>query len=289
MHQKGFIDLHTHSYLSDGLDSPYQLVAKAQSAGIRVLAITDHNTLTSDFLKLQQAFPAMHLIPGCEVSCIYSFGQRTKELHVVALGCNPQHPKFASILARNNQFDRSIYINKLLARLQECNIYLGTYETLKAAYPETKHLGRKHLATEMFRRGYVNSIDDAFDIYIGAFGQRRAYVQNTASYISLEEAVDAIIASGGIAILAHLFYYSLTDEENRQLLAYFKQLAGDRGAMETNYAAYSTEQRAQLLQLAKEFDLAPSAASDYHGTDAETLAHQFPYEIYENLENHFRI
>lgn len=280
----GFVDFHTHSHLSDGYHTPEQLIEKAIQTGIRVLAITDHNTPIPNLSLLQAKYREIRLIPGCEISCIWRTSNFEKELHVVALGCDFNHPKIISLLKQNNLFDRAIYINRILTRLQDCNIYLGTYEQLKSRYPATHHLGRKHIAAEMVRLGYVNTIDEAFDLYIGAFGQKRAYVKNKANYVSLEDAVEAICASGGIAILAHLFYYQLSEEQNISLLKHFKHLVGNKGGLEVLYSAYSDLQRRTLQKLADEFQLLPSAGSDYHGTESETLSHHFPYEIYEAIE-----
>jgi predicted metal-dependent phosphoesterase TrpH len=132
------------------------------------------------------------------------------------------------------------------------------------------------IAKEMQRRGYVATADEAFDIYMGAHGQRLAYVANPLEYVSLEEGVEAILAAGGIPVLAHLYYYLLDAEGERTLVRRFKELAGDGAAMEVHYAAYTPEQRASLAALADEFGLMHSCASDFHGNlEGETLAHGF--------------
>ena len=128
----------------------------------------------------------------------------------------------------------------------------------------------------MMERGYVKSIDEAFDIYMGAHGQRLAYVANPLEYVSLEEGVEAILAAGGIPVLAHLYYYLLDAEGERTLVRRFRELAGDRAAMEVHYAAYSQAQREALAAIADEFGLMHSCASDFHGNlEGETLAHGF--------------
>jgi len=280
----GFVDFHTHSNLSDGTHSPEQLICHAIQAGITTLAITDHNTPLPNLPELQASYPAIHLVPGCEISCLSPINDQLKELHIVALGCDFSHPAMVSVLRKNTQFNRAIYINKILSRLADCNIYIGSYESLKERYPDTLHLGRKHIAAEMVRYGYVKTIDEAFDIYIGAFGQRLAYVKNTADYASLEETVNAILLSGGIAILAHLFYYQLPSESIYALLKYFKNLTGNRGGLEVFYAGYSDTQTAELQKLSLLFDFIRSAASDYHGTEHETLAHHYPSSIFEPMK-----
>ena len=265
-----YIDLHTHSCLSDGNLTPEALLAKAQEAGIGILALTDHNA-TADLTALRSAFPELKLIQGAEITCRYA----EQELHVVALGIDPDHPALRRVLERNNP-DRRPYLSAILDKLRSLGLDVGTYDDIQAANPESRHFGRMQIAKEMQRRGYVATADEAFDVYMGAHGQRLAYVANPLEYVSLEEGVEAILAAGGIPVLAHLYYYLLDSESERTLVRRFKELAGDRAAMEVHYAAYSQAQREALAAIADEFGLMHSCASDFHGNlEGETLAHGF--------------
>ena len=165
-----------------------------------------------------------------------------------------------------------VNLDKLLAQ----GIDVGTYDELQAKNSRSRHFGRMQIGKEMVKRGYVKTVDEAFDIYMGAHGQRLAYVPNPLKYVTLEEAVDAILSAGGIPVLAHLYYYLLDAEGERALVRRFKELAGDRAAMEVEYAAYDRAQRDALRAIADEFGLMYSCASDYHGNlKGETLAHKF--------------
>ena len=264
------IDLHTHTCLSDGNLTPLELLTAARAAGIGILAITDHNS-TEDLTAWRAAFPELTLIQGAEITCRYL----QHELHVVALGIDPEDPKLRAVLAQN-QPDRRPYLTAILDKLRNLGLDVGTYDELQAANPHSRHFGRMQIAKEMVNRGYVNSADEAFDIYMGAHGQRLAYVANPLKYVSLEEAVEAILSAGGVPVLAHLYYYLLDAEGERALVRRFKELAGDRAAMEVEYAAYDRAQRDALKALADEFGLMHSCASDYHGNlESETLAHCF--------------
>ena len=268
-----YIDLHTHSCLSDGSLTPEALLAAAVDAGIGILALTDHNA-TADLVPLQAAFPDLTLIQGAEITCRYL----DQELHVVALGIDPENPKLRAVL-RNNQPDRRPYLTAILEKLRALGINVGTYDELQAANPNSRHFGRMQIAKEMQRRGYVATADEAFDVYMGAHGQRLAYVANPLKYVTLEEAVEAILDAGGIPVLAHLYYYLLDAEGERALVRRFRDLAGEKAAMEVHYAAYTPEQRATLGAIADEFGLMHSCASDFHGNLAdETLAHGFRRE-----------
>ena len=268
-----YIDLHTHSCLSDGSLTPVELLTAARDAGIGILALTDHNA-TADLSPLQAAFPELTLIQGAEITCRYL----DQELHVVALGIDPENPKLRAVL-RNNQPDRRPYLSAILEKLRALGIDVGTYDELQAANPNSRHFGRMQIAKEMQRRGYVATADEAFDVYMGAHGQRLAYVANPLKYVTLEEAVEAILNAGGIPVLAHLYYYLLDAEGERALVRRFQELAGEKAAMEVHYAAYTPEQRESLAAIADEFGLMHSCASDFHGNLAdETLAHGFRRE-----------
>ena len=269
-----FVDLHTHSCLSDGSLTPMALLENARAAGLGILALTDHNT-TEDLTALRAAFPDLTLIQGSEITCRYL----DLELHVVALGIDPDNPKLRAVLAKN-QPDRRPYLSAILEKLRALGIDVGTYDQLQAANPNSSHLGRMQIAKEMQRRGYVSTADEAFDIYMGAHGQRLAYVANPLQYVSLEEAVEAILDAGGIPVLAHLYYYLQDHEGERALVRRFRELAGDKAAMEVHYAAYSHAQRESLRAIADEFGLMHSCASDFHGNmEGETLAHGFTSDL----------
>ena len=269
-----YIDLHTHTCLSDGNLTPEELLREAREAGIGILALTDHNS-TEDLTAYRAAFPELTLIQGAEITCRYL----QHELHVVALGIDPEDPRLRAVLAQN-QPDRRPYLTAILDKLRALGLDVGTYDELQAANPHSRHFGRMQIAKEMVNRGYVSSADEAFDIYMGAHGQRLAYVANPLKYVSLEEAVEAILSAGGVPVLAHLYYYLLDAEGERALVRRFKELAGDRAAMEVEYAAYDRAQRDALKALADEFGLMHSCASDYHGNlEGETLAHGFRREL----------
>ena len=269
-----YIDLHTHTCLSDGNLTPEELLRDAREAGIGILALTDHNS-TEDLTAYRAAFPELRLIQGAEITCRYL----QHELHVVALGIDPEDPRLRAVLAQN-QPDRRPYLTAILDKLRNLGLDVGTYDELQAANPHSRHFGRMQIAKEMVNRGYVSSADEAFDIYMGAHGQRLAYVANPLKYVSLEEAVEAILSAGGVPVLAHLYYYLLDAEGERALVRRFKELAGEKAAMEVEYAAYDRAQRDALGALADEFGLMHSCASDYHGNlEGETLAHGFRREL----------
>lgn len=100
----------------------------------------------------------------------------------------------------------------------------------------------------------------------------------------MQEAVNAALSDGAVPVLAHLNYYQLSEAGQEELLKAFKEYAGEFGAMETEYARYTEEQRILLREYADRYGLAGSGASDFHGFDKkETLCNHFPYELYEGI------
>ncbi len=271
-----YIDLHLHSTVSDGALTPSALLSRAREAGIRILSLTDHNH-TGDLSVLRQRNPDLQLIQGVEISCFYPapWGKEVA-LHVIGLGFDPDNPKIQEVL-RKNQPDRRPYVNAILDRLRQCGIDLGDYGDILRKNPHSKHIGRKQIAQVLQQEGYVRDVDEAFDTYIGGFGKKLAFVENPLRYVSLEEAVAAILDAGGIPVLCHLYYYGLEPERQDTLLRYFKSLTGDKGAMEVFYGPYSRDLQYSLLEKSRQFGLMASAASDFHGqNENETLDHKFP-------------
>lgn len=278
------VDLHTHTLRSDGNLSPEALIRKAYAAGIRVLSITDHN-YTEDLTKLRKIaadFPeGLALIQGAEVSALYTDSTGTEaELHIVALGFDPENPGIKALLEQSRP-DRRPYIEAFLKRLrEECGIDLGSYDEIRAHFPDTPYIGKKALAALMEKKGITTTAEEAFDVYLGRQG--KAHVESPLRYFPLEEVLHRIYQAGGIPILAHLLYYRWNREdrihfqENDRLLARFHALtvgAGKAGGMEVHYGRYTALQREYLEACAHKFGLLISAGSDYHGQQAwETLA-----------------
>lgn len=285
-------DLHTHTIHSDGEYTPAHLGLMALQSGIRYLAYTDHNYSYSpaELSDLRLQFPMLRILRGCEFSCFYrTADQRRVEIHIVGLNFDPDCPELQAVL-RRNQPDRRSYITKILNKLDALGVGIGTYEDLMAFCNGPQHLGRMHIARSLVAHGYVKTVDEAFDIYIGSFGQRLAYVESELDYAPIEDVLSALQKAQGIAILAHLFFYPLDDAEQHRLLRTFKALAGHCSGMEVYYGRYTDEQRCHLAALAAQYDLLPSAGSDFHGpgdgnaTHDGGLGHHFPASVYEALE-----
>ncbi len=280
---KGYIDLHTHTTNSDGSYTPQELIDKARAAGIEVLAITDHNKLLKNLDELQNQNPDIRIISGSEITATHQFVSGKKaEIHIVGLLLD-ESPQLTEFI-ESNRSDGRKKVAAIIKKLKEnCNIDVGTIEEIQEMFPD-KRVGRMQLAKTMVAKGIVQSVTDAFDIYIGDYGQRLAWVESPNQFAGISEVVKAIRGANGIPVLAHLFSYKLSEEESQELLTVFKNAGGE--AMEVEYSRYDSETREELAMIAKKWDLLPSCASDFHGHfENETLKHHFPMRYFETIEN----
>ena len=196
-------DLHTHTIHSDGEYTPAHLGLMALQSGIRYLAYTDHNYSYSpaELSDLRLQFPMLRILRGCEFSCFYrTADQRRVEIHIVGLNFDPDCPELQAVL-RRNQPDRRSYITKILNKLDALGVGIGTYEDLMAFCNGPQHLGRMHIARSLVAHGYVKTVDEAFDIYIGSFGQRLAYVESELDYAPIEDVLSALQKAQGAPVL----------------------------------------------------------------------------------------
>jgi len=288
MMNKGYTDLHTHTNLSDGVLAPEALVQKAVSSGIRVLAVTDHNMImdTEMFDSISEKYAdQIQLVRGTEVSAFYTAPDGRKvEVHVPALDFDPAKMDFVKAGMRG----REAYVNAIRDRLADFDMMIPSFKELQKIYPDSGHIGRMHIARYMADHHYTVSADEALDKYIGAFGERRAYVdgKDYQSYAPLADVVRNILAADGIPVLAHLFYYRLDEAGQIRLVKAFKELAGPLAAMEVYYGIYSGPQRQYLKKLADEYGLLYSAGSDFHGqSETDTLDNHFPVSVWENMQS----
>lgn len=185
------IDLHLHTTYSDGDRTPAQLVSMAAARGVRVLAITDHDT--TEALKEARAVGeerGVEILSGIELST-----WREKELHVLGYGFDPAHPPLVEIVARF-QNDRVHRAKATIAKLDELGFPLDSAAIFASA---AGAIGRPHIAHAMVTAGHVRTVDEAF---------RRFLRNDGPAYVPLfrlltEDAIALIHDAGGVASLAH--------------------------------------------------------------------------------------
>ena len=258
------VDLHTHTLRSDGLLEPAELVAAAAAVGVRTLAITDHDNLAAsrELLSTPGAVPAgLELLPGVEINTVDDGVPASwhGELHIVGLGVDLDDDAFEAVLAAQRERRRERY-ERTLRQLRRAGYPIDDLaERLPA--DERNALGRPTIARLLVAKGFATSVDDAFVRLVG-WGMP-GYVPRVG--IGAREAIAAIRAAGGIAVLAHT-----ADAAERKGGIRILMMAGLRG-IEVHYRRYDAETVASVGALAARLHLVPTGGTDYHG-DRETYA-----------------
>jgi hypothetical protein len=246
------IDLHSHSQVSDGTLSPAELVALAAVRQVKLLALTDHDTLDGlDAAREAAAGTDLKLINGVEISVTWEH----KALHVVGLDVDATNPDLRNGLARLQAVreQRAVEIGRRLEKAGIAGAYAGA-EALAAG----ARLTRTHFARFLHQAGHVKEEQQAYRKFLG----RGKPGHVSVSWASLEEAIGWIHAAGGQAVLAHPFRYGLTRAWLLKTLTGFKQAGGD--AMEVVSGRGNPDEFHTALHLAGRFELAASVGSDFH-------------------------
>ncbi|MBE5955507.1 MAG: PHP domain-containing protein [Lachnospiraceae bacterium] len=310
-----YVEFHCHTNLSDGNLSPEELIQKAIENQIGVISITDHNRLLTkeELIILRKKFQGrIEIVEGIEVSTNYDKKQgdtdqsptsqnqnkptekQLEDVHMVVLTTDGDRIRFLA----DRKIDNRGRFNEQREKLALCGKEIPDYDTFKKRYPETEHVGRKHIEDYMYDHGQISYRGEGYDLYFGKYGKKLAWVDAApykAAYKGLEETIREIREAGGDSIIAivlcHPLYYRFNKWELNRLMTRFKEAAGPLAAMEVLYGRYNKKQRAWLAKKAKEFGFLISAGSDYHGqSEKDSLDNRFPMKIWDRmLENWKRI
>lgn len=254
------IDLHTHSSISDGTDTPAELMHAAVDAGLDVIALTDHDS-TEGWSHAAAALPdGLTLVPGAELSCEW----RTKagwriSVHLLAYLFDPTSEAVVTEQLRLRA-ERRARLRLMAERMAADGLPIDP-DALLAALPTDGSAGRPHLARALVTAGLVDSVDEAFARYLG--DGRGYYVARTDTPVV--QAIEMIAAAGGVTVLAHPWAYSRGPTLTAEVI---EQLA-ERGltGIEVNHPNHEPSTRAELRELADRLDLLQTGSSDYHGTN----------------------
>lgn len=270
------IDLHTHTTFSDGTDTPTELVNKALASGISVLAITDHDSISGWNEATAALRPGLSLVPGAEISCQTMDGV---SVHVLGLLFDPNHQELMNTLekTRDNRIGR---MEKIINRINEAGIDISMSDVLEQL-SEGATLGRPHLADALVKKGVVASRDEAFTKML--HNNSRYYVSHYSP--SPELAIELIKQAGGVAVIAH----PMASHRGRVIS---KETFGsiiDAGldGIEIDHRDHNPDEKKELINLAKSFDLVMTGASDYHGNGKLNILGEYTTnpEQWEKLES----
>ena len=249
------IDLHTHSTVSDGTDTPAQLLQRAKDAGLWLFALTDHDAFKGyDMLRdcLEEGDP--RLLSGVEFSCRDALGK----YHILGYDFDPS----ASSIREVVEMGHRLRMEKVQARLEHLKTAFGftfpreEIEKLLAL----DNPGKPHIGNLMVRCGYAKDKEEAINVYIDS-------ARIKSAWILPQQAIEGILGAGGLPVLAHpafgsggeLIVGDALEERVRRLMGF-----GLKG-IEAFYSSFPPKLRTEALRLAEKYDLLVTAGSDYHG------------------------
>lgn len=247
-------DLHCHSTVSDGVLDPETLARRAHASGVDLWSLTDHDEVSGVAQARQTARElGMAFVAGVEISVTWS----GRTVHVVGLGIDENHQLLLDGLAstRSGRVDRGRLMGQKLAALG----IPGAFEGALALAGEDHLLSRTHFARYLVGQGYCPTMQAVFDRYLGDDGP--AYVPST--WADLGDAVDWIVKSGGVAVLAHPGRYKYSELQFDTLFRSFKDCGGL--AIEVNTGSHQPHEYARYAQIARNYGFLASCGSDFHG------------------------
>jgi predicted metal-dependent phosphoesterase TrpH len=274
----GAVDLHSHTTASDGALAPRELVRLAVKHGVRVLAITDHDSTDAlaEAMDEARAHPPLEIVPGLEINCDVQGGPDTgpAEIHLLGYYVDWEARWFQDFL-REQREERRLRVYRMAARLAELGMPIDPAEVL--ALVKEGSAGRPHVAQVMVNRGYVKSVREAFDRYLRAGGPANVPRKRLAP----ADAVAVIRRARGVPVLAHPGLAGRDD-----MIADLVR-AGLMG-IETYYPEHSATQTATYLELCRRHNLVATGGSDYHGPQTGKAANPgtpaIPLDVWEELK-----
>jgi len=247
------VDLHCHSYYSDGVYSPSEVVEFANQAKCNLFSLTDHDT-TDGLLEAQEKANGLSLnfIPGVEISAFWC----NMTIHIVGLGVNINNDILQKGLQRNQEL-RKERAEKIGLGLRRAGIKDALDKT--RVLSKTSMITRTHFAQMLIREGYCKDMRSVFRRFLTGKKPGASRVE----WSSFDEVIGWIHSAGGLAVLAHPLRYRMTQAKIKRMLIDYKEAFGDGVEAVTGT---STEEEVNLTsRLANEFNLLISSGSDYHG------------------------
>ncbi len=238
-------DLHTHSSFSDGTDSPETLIQLALDTGLSGLSITDHDTIAAYAEALPIAKEkGLLLLPGVEFSS-------ASQVHVLGYAFNLKSEAIADLCARHKtrRLDRNL---KILEKLKGLGIRIEIEELGKEGHT----VGRPHIAQALINRGQVETIQEAFDRYLGE--GKPAF--DPGEQVTTLETIEVIHKAGGKAVIAHPHLL-----KRSTLIRQLLQMPFD--GLEGYYARFSPSQEKKWINTAEDKGWLTTGGSDYHGSN----------------------
>ena len=280
----GGIDLHLHSTASDGTFTPSEILRQAQEQNLKAIAITDHDTVEGSKEALSLGIPpSVKFLTGVEISAsppaaINCFGS----FHILGYALRLDDDELNKTLAVL-QTARKNRNPGIIGRLNDLG-FIFSLSDVKAEVGQGQ-LGRPHIAQFMVKKGFVDSIDEAFNKYLAQ--GKPAYQKKYR--IVCQRAIDVINGAGGLPVLAHPYLLDLKRDIDLEKLIIVLKDMGLKG-IEVYYPGHPPEKTAYYTGLAKKHDLLMTGGTDFHGfltpdIQMGTGRGEFfvPYSLYEKI------
>ena len=270
------IDLHTHTSYSDGTDTPSQLINKALAAGISVIGLTDHDSI-SGWQEASNALRAgISLVPGAEISCQTPDGI---SVHILGLLFDSNNSELMNTLEKTRE-NRHGRMEKIIARINEAGINITMNDVLEQL-SDGATLGRPHLADALVKKGIVASRDEAFTQML--HNNSKYYVSHYSP--TPEAAIKLIKDAGGVSVIAH----PMASHRGRtiSLDTFGSIIQAGLDGIEVDHRDHSPNEKLQLIKLANDSNLVMTGASDYHGNGKLNTLGEYTtsLEQWEKLES----
>ena len=247
------VDLHNHSYYSDGVLSPSDVVKLASHAQCDLFSLTDHDTTDgTPEAQLEADKLNLNFLNGVEISALW----RNMTIHILGLGIDINNDVLQTGLEHNQKL-RIERAEKIALDLWRSGIKDALEKT--QSFSRTEMLTRTHFAQMLISEGYCKDMKAVFRRYLT--GKKPGGV--SVKWKGFEEVVHWIHASGGKAFIAHPFRYRMTNTKIKKLLSDFKEVQGD--GLEVVTGTSTAEEVKLSNQWAKDYNLLASCGSDFHG------------------------
>jgi predicted metal-dependent phosphoesterase TrpH len=256
------IELQSHSTVSDGQLAPGEVVAQAWEAGVKTLALTDHDAVTGVPEAAEAAKGlGIELVPAIEMSCVHEYAE---DLHICGYWIDLDVIAPACERAQKERIDRA---GEIIERLRGWGFEVKLEDAIKEA-GDALSIGRPHIARAA---GATGDLGPFFEEYLVPGG--KAFIPRR--WPTAEQAIALIRAAGGVAVIAHPYWDIEDPDEVEDLI---RSLGAD--GVETFYPSHTKEQTEHLLRLCEELDLVPTGSSDYHGPTHKTFSKFGAYDTY---------
>lgn len=244
------VDLHTHTTHSDGVFTPAELLKKANELGLKVLGITDHDTVNGieESIEIGRGL-GVEVVPGVELSATIE----DREIHILGYFIDYRNPNLLEYLSTFRK-ERIRRAERIVKKLNIMNVPLKFQTVLEKAGDGS--VGRPHIAHALVEEGLIETYDEAFAKYIG--NGRPAYEKKIL--FSPEEAIALIASAGGLSFLAHPGK-SLSD------VVLLRLIKSGLDGIEVIHPSHTPEQVSHYRKIATQYFLLESGGSDFHGGD----------------------